>query len=375
MPKIYIAGHRGMVGSALLRTAESRGFTDIVTRTHHQLDLLNAVDVDEFFASERPDWVFLAAAKVGGILANNTYRADFLLENLKIQNNIIESAYKHNVTKLLFLGSSCIYPKNAPQPIKETDLLTSPLESTNEPYAIAKIAGIKLCGAFNSQYGTNYMSVMPSNLYGIGDNYHAENGHVLPMLLRRFHEAKINNEKTVTVWGTGKPRREFLFADDMAADFNQNTFPKLYAPRTFDNGSSISHLDENTFRTGSESALMSPRLSFQEAVHDPGSVSLAILQAIGWDVNLGAVVSTNQIQVNQLQVYPNPARSQLQITWPIDLAFQVKYQFLDASGRTLKNGVISAQETLNVSEYTPGIYLLRLEDENVQYISRVVVIR
>ena len=216
MPKIYIAGHRGMVGSALLRTAESRGFTDIVTRTHHQLDLLNAVDVDEFFASERPDWVFLAAAKVGGILANNTYRADFLLENLKIQNNIIESAYKHNVTKLLFLGSSCIYPKNAPQPIKETDLLTSPLESTNEPYAIAKIAGIKLCGAFNSQYGTNYMSVMPSNLYGIGDNYHAENGHVLPMLIRRFHEAKLNNDQAVTVWGTGKPKREFLFAGDMA---------------------------------------------------------------------------------------------------------------------------------------------------------------
>lgn len=216
MPKIYIAGHRGMVGSALLRTAESRGFTDIVTRTHHQLDLLNAEDVDEFFAIERPGWVFLAAAKVGGILANNTYRADFLLENLKIQNNIIESAYKHNVTKLLFLGSSCIYPKNAPQPIKETDLLTSPLESTNEPYAIAKIAGIKLCGAFNSQYGTNYMSVMPSNLYGIGDNYHAENGHVLPMLLRRFHEAKLNNDQAVTVWGTGKPKREFLFAGDMA---------------------------------------------------------------------------------------------------------------------------------------------------------------
>ena len=216
MPKIYIAGHRGMVGSALLRTAESRGFTDIVTRTHQQLDLLNAEDVEEFFASERPDWVFLAAAKVGGILANSTYRADFLLENLKVQNNVIESAYKHNVTKLLFLGSSCIYPKNAPQPIKETDLLTSPLESTNEPYAIAKIAGIKLCGAFNSQYGTNYMSVMPSNLYGIGDNYHAENGHVLPMLLRRFHEAKLNNDPTVTVWGTGKPKREFLFASDMA---------------------------------------------------------------------------------------------------------------------------------------------------------------
>jgi GDP-L-fucose synthase len=189
-----------MVGSALCRTAESRGYHDIITRTHKQLD----------------DWLFLAAAMVGGIYANNTYRADFLLNNLKIQNNVIEAAYKNNVSKLLFLGSSCIYPKNAPQPIKETDLLTSPLEYTNEPYAIAKIAGIKLCGAFNSQYGTNFISVMPSNLYGIGDNYHLENAHVLPMLLRRFHEAMLNKDKTVTVWGTGKPRREFLFADDMA---------------------------------------------------------------------------------------------------------------------------------------------------------------
>jgi len=216
MPKIYIAGHRGMVGSALMRTAQNKNYPEIVTRTHQQLDLLKAEDVDEFFTTEKPDWVFLAAAKVGGIHANDTYRADFLLENLKIQNNIIESSFRHNVAKLLFLGSSCIYPKNAPQPIKETDLLTSPLESTNEPYAIAKIAGIKLCGAFNSQYGTNYISVMPSNLYGIGDNYHPENGHVLPMLLRRFHEAKLNNDKTVTVWGTGKPKREFLYADDMA---------------------------------------------------------------------------------------------------------------------------------------------------------------
>ncbi|NIA02825.1 MAG: NAD-dependent epimerase/dehydratase family protein, partial [Planctomycetia bacterium] len=216
MPRIYIAGHRGMVGSALCRTAESRGYHDIITRTHKQLDLLDPQAVEEFFQTEKPDWVFLAAAKVGGIYANNIYRADFLLENLKIQNNIIESAYKSNVTKLLFLGSSCIYPKNAPQPIKETDLLTSALEPTNEPYAIAKIAGIKLCGAYNDQYGTNYISVMPSNLYGIGDNYHPENAHVLPMLLRRFHEAKINNDISVKVWGTGKPRREFLFADDMA---------------------------------------------------------------------------------------------------------------------------------------------------------------
>jgi len=216
MPKIYIAGHRGMVGSALWRTAVERNYSEIVTRTHKELDLLDPLAVEEFFSIEKPDWVFLAAAKVGGIYANNIYRADFLLENLKIQNNIIESAYKNKVDKLLFLGSSCIYPKNAPQPIKETDLLTSSLEPTNEPYAIAKIAGIKLCGAFNSQYKTNFMSVMPSNLYGIGDNYHAENAHVLPMLLSRFHEAKLNNDETVTVWGTGKPRREFLFADDMA---------------------------------------------------------------------------------------------------------------------------------------------------------------
>jgi GDP-L-fucose synthase len=205
-----------MVGSALCRTAESRGYHDIITRTHKQLDLLDPQAVDDFLKAEKPDWLFLAAAMVGGIYANNTYRADFLLNNLKIQNNVIEAAYKNNVSKLLFLGSSCIYPKNAPQPIKETDLLTSPLEYTNEPYAIAKIAGIKLCGAFNSQYGTNFISVMPSNLYGIGDNYHLENAHVLPMLLRRFHEAMLNQDKTVTVWGTGKPRREFLFADDMA---------------------------------------------------------------------------------------------------------------------------------------------------------------
>jgi len=216
MPRIYIAGHRGMVGSALYRTANSRGYHDIITRTHKQMDLLDPQAVDDFLKVEKPDWVFLAAAKVGGIYANNTYRADFLLENLKIQNNIIESAFKSDVSKLLFLGSSCIYPKNAPQPIKETDLLTSALEPTNEPYAIAKIAGIKLCGAFNDQYGTNYISVMPSNLYGIGDNYHLENAHALPMLLRRFHEAKVNQDTTVTVWGTGKPRREFLFADDMA---------------------------------------------------------------------------------------------------------------------------------------------------------------
>lgn len=216
MPKIFIAGHRGMVGSALYREATNRGYDDIITCTHQQLDLLDPLAVDDFLKDERPDWLFLAAAKVGGIYANITYRADYILDNLKIQNNVIESAYKNGVSKLLFLGSSCIYPKNASQPIKETDLLTSALEPTNEPYAIAKIAGIKLCGAFNDQYGTNFISVMPSNLYGYGDNYHLENAHALPMLLRRFQEAMVNNDETVTVWGSGKPRREFMFADDMA---------------------------------------------------------------------------------------------------------------------------------------------------------------
>lgn len=205
-----------MVGSALVRKASTNKQYEIITRTHKQLDLLDAAAVNEFFAAVKPDWVFLAAAKVGGIYANNVYRADFILENLKIQNNVIESAFRNDVSKFLFLGSSCVYPKNAPQPIKESDLLTSPLESTNEPYAIAKIAGIKLCGAFHDQYGSNFFSVMPSNLYGYGDNYHQENAHVIPMLVRRFHEAKINHDKAATVWGTGKPRREFLFADDMA---------------------------------------------------------------------------------------------------------------------------------------------------------------
>lgn len=214
--KIYVAGHRGMVGSAILRRLQQEGFNNFVVRTSKELDLRNQAAVQAFFEEERPDYVFLAAAKVGGIQANNTYRADFLYENLMIQNNVIHSAYLTGVKKLMFLGSSCIYPKLAPQPLKEEYLLSGYLEPTNEPYAIAKIAGIKLCEAYRSQYGCNFISVMPTNLYGPNDNYDLNNSHVLPALIRKFHEAKINQAPTVEVWGTGSPLREFLHADDMA---------------------------------------------------------------------------------------------------------------------------------------------------------------
>jgi len=214
--KIYVAGHRGMVGSAILRKLQAEGYSNLVIRSSQELDLRNQQAVADFFSAEKPDYVFLAAAKVGGIVANNTYRADFLYENLAIQNNVIHQAYLHGVKKLLFLGSSCIYPKLAPQPLKEEYLLTGLLEPTNEPYAIAKIAGIKLCDAYRNQYGCNFISVMPTNLYGYNDNYHPENSHVLPALIRKFHEAKTSGSASVSVWGTGSPLREFLFADDLA---------------------------------------------------------------------------------------------------------------------------------------------------------------
>ena len=214
--KIYIAGHKGMVGSAIHRKLVKEGFTNFVTRSSSELDLRNQQQVSDFFAQEKPDYVFLAAAKVGGIIANNTYRADFLYDNLQIQNNVIHSSYVNEVKKLMFLGSSCIYPKMAPQPLKEEYLLTGVLEPTNEPYAIAKIAGIKMCDAYRDQYGCNYISVMPTNLYGLNDNYHPQNSHVLPALIRRFHEAKEQNAAEVVIWGTGSPMREFLFADDLA---------------------------------------------------------------------------------------------------------------------------------------------------------------
>lgn len=214
--KIYIAGHKGLVGSAIEKKLKAEGYNNLITRTRSELDLLDQKAVNEFFKEERPEYVFQAAAKVGGILANKNYPADFIYQNLQIQNNIIENSYRYNVTKLLFLGSSCIYPKMADQPIKEESLLTGPLEPTNDAYAIAKIAGIKMCQSYNQQYGTNYISLMPTNLYGPNDNFDLENSHVLPALIRRFHEAKENNSASVRLWGSGSPKREFLHVDDLA---------------------------------------------------------------------------------------------------------------------------------------------------------------
>lgn len=238
MRKIYLAGHRGMVGAAILRTLQARGHTDIITRTHAELDLTDQAAVRTFMQAERPDVVILAAAKVGGILANNSYPADFIYNNLMIEANVIHQAYAAGVTRLLQLGSSCIYPRAVPQPMREDALLTGVLEPTNEPYAIAKIAGIKLCESYNRQHGTDYRSVMPTNLYGPGDNFHPENSHVLPALIRRFHEAAQSGTEEVTIWGTGTPRREFLHVDDMAAaslfvldlpkgEYEANTQPML----------------------------------------------------------------------------------------------------------------------------------------------------
>ena len=215
--RIYVAGHRGMVGAAILRSLKARGASNIITRTHAELDLTDQAAVDAFFAAERPRQVYLAAAKVGGIWANNTYPAEFIYQNLMIEANVIHAAYRHGVERLLFLGSSCIYPRLAEQPMREEALLTGTLEPTNEPYAIAKIAGIKLCESYNRQYGTDFRSVMPTNLYGPGDNFDLENSHVIPALIRKFHEAKTRGDPAVEVWGSGKPRREFLHVDDMAA--------------------------------------------------------------------------------------------------------------------------------------------------------------
>ena len=224
--KIYIAGHRGMVGSAIMRNLQSKGYNNIITRTSKELDLRNSQAVSDFFITEKPEYVFLAAAKVGGIQANNIYRADFIYENLMIQNNVIHNSYLNNVKKLMFLGSSCIYPKMAPQPLKEEYLLTGLLEETNEPYAIAKIAGIKMCESYKRQYGCNFISVMPTNMYGPNDNYNLNNSHVLPALIRKFHDAKENNLPSVEMWGTGTPMREFLHADDLgdACVFLMNTY-------------------------------------------------------------------------------------------------------------------------------------------------------
>lgn len=216
LSKVYIAGHRGLVGSAIVRRLHAGGYRNIVTRSHAELDLTDQQAVQAFFAAERPEYVFLAAAKVGGILANNTYRAEFIYQNTMIAANVIHAAYRYGARKLLFLGSSCIYPKHAPQPLQENYLLTGPLEDTNEPYAIAKIAGIKMCGAYNHQYGTDFLCAMPTNLYGPGDNYDLNTAHVLPALIRKMHEAKVQRAPSVAVWGTGSPLREFLYSDDLA---------------------------------------------------------------------------------------------------------------------------------------------------------------
>lgn len=230
--KIYVAGHRGLVGSALMRQLAVSGYNNTVTRTHAELDLTNQQAVANFFQAEKPEYVFLAAAKVGGIHANNTYPAEFIHENLAIQTNVIHQSYINGVKRLLFLGSSCIYPRDCPQPIKEEYLLTSELEPTNRPYALAKISGIEMCWSYNRQYGTQYLAAMPTNLYGAGDNYHVENSHVIPALIRKFHEAKISNQATVSVWGTGTPKREFLYSDDMAQAcmFVMNLADEIFRP-------------------------------------------------------------------------------------------------------------------------------------------------
>jgi GDP-L-fucose synthase len=247
MVKIYVAGHRGMVGSAIVRQIQSQSddSVQLITCTHKELDLTNQQQVGDFIAIKKPDQIYLAAAKVGGIYANNTYPADFIYQNLMIQANIIHAAHQNDIQKLLFLGSSCIYPKNAKQPIQENILLTNILEPTNEPYAIAKIAGIKLCESYNRQYGCDYRSVMPTNLYGPGDDYHAENSHVIPALIRKFHKGKLNHELKVTVWGSGKPKREFLYVDDMAAAcvYVMNLDKKMYQQST---KSMLSHINVGT---------------------------------------------------------------------------------------------------------------------------------
>jgi GDP-L-fucose synthase len=243
--KIYIAGHRGLVGSAIVRQLEERGFTNLLMRTHKELDLTSQAQVQTFFQQEKPDYVILAAAKVGGIHANNTYPADFIYQNMMIEANVINSAYENKVKRLLFLGSTCIYPKAVEQPMREDALLTDVLEPTNEPYALAKIAGIKLCESYNRQHGTDFRSVMPTNLYGVNDNFHPENSHVIPALMRRFHEAKVNNDSEVVVWGTGNAMREFLYVDDMAAAslFVLELDEKTYQANT---KSMLSHINVGT---------------------------------------------------------------------------------------------------------------------------------
>ena len=257
--KIYVAGHRGLVGSALIKRLKEIGYSNLLTRTHSELDLQNQSAVEEFFRKEKPDYVFLAAAKVGGIYANNTYPAEFAYSNLQIQNNIVNSSWLNKVKKLCFLGSSCIYPKYAPQPMKEEHLLTGELEPTNQAYALAKIAGIIMCQSYNKQYGTNYISVMPTNLFGPNDNYDSMNSHVLPALIRRFHEAKINKAPTVTIWGTGTPKREFLYSEDLADAC-------IFLMNNYDSGEIVN------IGTGIEVSITELASTIKEVVGYPGDI-------------------------------------------------------------------------------------------------------
>jgi GDP-L-fucose synthase len=305
--KIYIAGHRGMVGSALVRVLEQNGYNNLVLRTSKELNLTDQLAVKEFFESEKPEYVFLAAAKVGGIVANNTYRAEFIYENLMIQNNVIHNSYLSGAKKLMFLGSSCIYPKNAPQPLKEEYLLTGLLEPTNEPYAIAKIAGIKMCEAYRDQYGCNFISVMPTNLYGPNDNYDLNNSHVLPALLRKFIEAKNNCDNSVTLWGTGTPLREFLHVDDLASaclflmkSYNEKEFLNIGV------GEDISILDL--------AKLVKTIVGFEgEIILDKSKpdgtprklMDVSRLNALGWEakISLNSGISTVFAEINQMKKF------------------------------------------------------------------------
>lgn len=302
--KIYVAGHNGMVGSAIIRKLQKEGFENLILRTSKELDLRDQQATREFFQNEKPEYVFLAAAKVGGIHANDTYPADFIYDNICIQNNVIHQSYKNDVTKLLFLGSSCIYPKNAPQPIKEEYLLSGYLEPTNDAYAIAKIAGIKLCQAYHKQYGCNFISAMPTNLYGPGDNYDLKNSHVLPALLRKFHEAKINSEPTVTVWGTGNPRREFLHADDVASasyflmqDYNESDIINIGVGKDISIAEMAAMIKKITGYEGN--------LVFDTSMPDGTFrklLDVSKLNNLGWQASIGfeqGVTDTYQAYVNE----------------------------------------------------------------------------
>ena len=317
--KIYVAGHRGMVGSAIVRNLEAKGFTNIVTRTHAELDLTNQAAVQAFFEAEKPEQVYLAAAKVGGIYANNTFPAEFIYQNLMMEANTIHQAFMSGVKKLLFLGSSCIYPKLATQPMGEDALLTGKLESSNEPYAIAKIAGIKLCESYNRQYGSShgidYRSVMPTNLYGPGDNYHPENSHVIPALIRRFHEAKVNNLPEVVIWGTGTPRREFLYVDDMAA---ASVFVMDLDKSIYDQHTDLMHSHINV-GFGSDVTIAELAKAVGEAVGYEGSISFDLSKPDGTPRKW-----VDSSKVNRLGWLPK-----------VDLACGIRYAYRDFKSRSV----------------------------------------